>query len=80
MKNEWLGDLEEYQKEGKIKIKYACLKLKSNEDFFVYLGYGSDCAVLNPKFDQAFQSYLPTLAQQIKDDEEDKRNRDEIKA
>ena len=83
LKNEWLGDLEEQkQPESKPpikKAKYACLQAKSNEDFFVYLGYGSDCAVFNPKFDPAFLSYLPNVAQQIQE-EEYKLVKDEIDA
>jgi len=43
--------------------------LKQNHDFFVYLGYGTDCAVFNPTFDQAFLSYLPDIS--LKPSQED---------
>lgn len=62
IRNEWLGELEKQdQIESKPvkKAKFACLQLKPDNKFFVYLGYGSDCAVFNPIFDQAFLSYLP---------------------
>lgn len=35
-----------------------CLYLKPKKDFYVYLGYGTDCSVFKPNFDAEFYSYL----------------------
>ena len=56
-KNEWLGEVRE-QRQPQKKIKYVCMSLKPKQDCFVYLGYGADCVVFNPKFDSDFNSLL----------------------
>ena len=62
-KNEWYGDLQEQRpSEGQPpikKAKYVCLYFKPKNDFFVFLGYGSDCVVFIPTFDSVILSYLP---------------------
>jgi len=53
--NEWIGDLDlPEQKIATKKIQFVGLLLKSEQEHFVYVGYGQHCIAFNPVFDSEF--------------------------